>query len=163
MHSKIYQIAEEKIDGDNFITEQTFNFEGRDDFYDYCSDINEEERNNCIESLTKYLLPTGMFSLDTNEKDTLIYNGGVEEWKEEWVNKIHQKAQAITPENITEWIGEAYSLEKELLNPLDIGSRFVMDSYPSAVAQQSGDLKVMICGLKPGTKLHIGGVVDFHW
>ena len=86
-----------------------------------------------------------------------------QEWKEEWVNKIHQKAQAITPENITEWIGEAYSLEKELLNPLDIGSRFVMDSYPSAVAQQSGDLMVMICGLKPGTKLHIGGVVDFHW
>ena len=97
------------------------------------------------------------------EKDTLIYNGGAEEWKDNWVKLIHQKAKAITPENITEWIGEAYTLEKELLNPLDIGSRFVTDTFPSNDAQQSGDFMKMICGLEPGAKLYIGGVVDFHW
>ena len=69
----------------------------------------------------------------------------------------------VTPENITEWIGEAYTLEKELLNPLDIGSRFVTDTFPSNDAQQSGDFMKMICGLEPGAKLYIGGVVDFHW
>jgi hypothetical protein len=54
-------------------------------------------------------------------------------------------------------------LEKELLNPLDIGSRFVTDTFPSNDAQQSGDFMKMICGLEPGAKLYIGGVVDFHW
>jgi hypothetical protein len=160
MHSKIYQITEERIGEDNYITERTFD-EGRNDFYDYCADIDEDDRNYAIESLAKNLLPTGMFTIV--EKDTLIYNGGAEEWKDNWVKLIHQKAKAITPENITEWIGEAYTLEKELLNPLDIGSRFVTDTFPSNDAQQSGDFMKMICGLEPGAKLYIGGVVDFHW
>ena len=43
MHSKIYQITEERIDEDNYITERTFD-EGRNDFYDYCADIDEDDR-----------------------------------------------------------------------------------------------------------------------
>ena len=58
---------------------------------------------------------------------------------------------------------EAYTLEKELVNPLEVGSRFVTDAFPSTDAQQSGDFMKMICDLKPGTKIHIGGVVDFHY
>lgn len=104
-----------------------------------------------------------MFSLVDNENDTLIYNGGADEWKENWVKQIRQKALAITPQNVTDWIGEAYSLEKELVNPLEVGSRFVTDTFPSTDAQQSGDFMKMICSLKPGAKLYIGGVLDFHW
>lgn len=162
MHSKIYQITEERIDNENFITESTF-VDGRYDFYDYCDDITDDERKSAIDSLTMYLLPTGMFTLDENEKDTLIYNGGADEWKENWVRQIQQKAKAITTENVTEWIGETYALEKELVNPLDIGSRFVTCGYPFTDAQQSGDFMRIMCSLKPGTKLYIGGIIDFHW
>lgn len=162
MHSKIYQITEVRIDKDKFITECTF-IDERYDFYDYCADIDEDDRNHAIESLPKKLLPTGMFTLVADEKDTLIYNGGADEWKENWVKLINQKAKAITPENVTEWIGEAYTLEKELLNPLGIDSRFVTDTFPSNDVLQSGDFMKMICGLEPGAKLYIGAVVDFHW
>ena len=162
MHSKIYQITEERIENDNFITERTFD-DGHYDFYDYCAEITDEERKHAIDSLVKNLLPTGMFSLVDNENDTLVYNGGADEWKENWVKQIQLKALAITPQNVTDWIGEAYSLEKELVNPLDVGSRFVTDTFPSTDAQQSGDFMKMISSLRPGAKLYIGGVLDFHW
>lgn len=70
-----------KIDNENFITGCTFD-DGRYDFYDYCVDITDDERSYAIDSLAKYLLHTGMF-LDENEKDTVIYNGGADEWKED--------------------------------------------------------------------------------
>ena len=143
-------------------TERTFD-DGHYDFYDYCAEITDEDRLHAIDYLVKNLLPTGMFSLVDNENDTLIYNGGADEWKENWVKQIRQKALAITTQNVTDWIGEAYSLEKELVNPLEVGSRFVTDTFPSTDAQQSGDFMKMICSLKPGAKLYIGGVLDFHW
>lgn len=104
-----------------------------------------------------------MFILDENEKDTFIHKGGADEWKENYLKQIQLKAKAITPQNITEWIGEAYSLEKELVNPLHIGSRFVTGTFPYTDIQQSGDFMKMICDLKSGTKLYIGGMVDFHY
>ena len=113
MHSKIYQIAEERIDNENFITERTFD-DGSYDFYDYCADITDDERNYAIDFLARNLLPTGMFILDENEKNTLIYNGGADEWKEDWVKRIHQKIKAITAENVTEWIARLIHWRRNL-------------------------------------------------
>lgn len=105
MHSKIYQITEERIENDNFITERTFD-DSHYDFYDYCAEITDEERSQVIDSLVKNLLPTGMFSLVT-KMTNFVYNGGVDEWKENWVKQIQLKALAITPHRMlqTDWRG----------------------------------------------------------
>ena len=162
MHSTIFQITEEKIPKSDFIDESTFE-QGNYDFYDYCTDTQDDERMDAINNLVDRLLPTDMFSLDENDKNIIVYNGGAEDWKNKWVKRIQQKAKEITSQNVTESIGKIYHLEQELINPLDIGSRFVTENYQSSHAQQSGDFMKMICKLEPGTELYFGGILDFHW
>ena len=48
-------------------------------FYDYCANIDDEERKDEVGWLVEHALPKGMFSL-TGE-DTIRYEGGMERWK----------------------------------------------------------------------------------
>ena len=43
MHSKIFQITETRVDRDNYLNEDTLE-QGDGHYYDYCSEIDEEER-----------------------------------------------------------------------------------------------------------------------
>lgn len=162
MHSNIYQVSTEKISKDQFITEATFS-DCDYSFFDWCANLPEEEQEQAIDQLVDNLLPKGMFSRNSDEPRTIIYHGGADDWKRQWVERIHKRAEAITPENVTEWIGSTYRLEQELEDPLDIGSRFVTSDYESSDAQKSSELMKQICTLKPGTKLYIGGIIDYHW
>ncbi len=160
MHSTIFQIATEVIDKENFIDENIF-AQGDYSFYDYCGEISDDDRKSVIKSLVNNLLPSGMFTLSGD--DYLVYEGGINEWKEQWVARIHERAEAVSVSNITEGISAVYLLEKELKNPLDIGSRFCLESYPTSYAEESAELIKVICRLKPGDKLYVGGVLDYHW
>lgn len=162
MHSTIFQVATEKISEENFISERTF-FDGDYSFLDWCADIPKDEQEEVINQLLEDLLPKGMFSRDMTEPRTIIYHGGADIWRQKWVERIHEKANAITTENIMRWNGTAYHLELELTNPLDIGSRFVTTAFESSDAVKSGEFMQMVCSLQPNTKLYIGGIVDFHW
>ena len=61
MHSRIFQISTEQIDKENYLDENTLN-QGDDSFYDYCANIDDEERKEDIANLVNYL-PKGMFEL----------------------------------------------------------------------------------------------------
>ena len=62
MHSKIFQITETRVDKDNYLNEDTLE-QGDGHYYDYCSEIDEEERKFHIVNLVENILPKGMFDL----------------------------------------------------------------------------------------------------
>lgn len=98
MHSRIFQISTEPIDKENYLNEDTLQ-QGDGSFYDYCSEIDEENRKEDIANLVNYALPNGMFELISD--DTMRYNGGIEQWKEEYVANIKKRADALTAESQT--------------------------------------------------------------
>ena len=92
MHSRIFQISTEPIDKENYLNEDTLQ-QGDGSFYDYCSEIDEEDRKEDIANLVNHALPKGMFELISD--DTMRYNGGIEQWKEEYVANIKKRANAL--------------------------------------------------------------------
>ena len=160
MHSRIFQISTEPIDKENYLNEDTLQ-QGDGSFYDYCSEIDEENRKEDIANLVNYALPNGMFELISD--DTMRYNGGIEQWKEEYVANIKKRADALTADNMLEW-GSTYYLKQAVENPLDVAYHFYLDGdgRPS-FAEQSFAFMEFVCRLEPGTILYIGGVVDYHF
>ncbi len=161
MHSKIFQITEERPLKDNILNDRTLE-QGDGHYYDYCSEIDEKERKFHIDNLINNILPKGMFELVS--EDTIRYNGGADKWKETFVSVLQEKAKAVTTENCTLWIGEVYRLEKYLKNPLDTGYQFYMDGHcTNGEAEQSYEFLRVVSQLEPGTLLYIGGVIDYHF
>ena len=56
MHSKIFQITEERPLKDNILNDCTLE-QGDGHYYDYCSEIDEEERKSHIDNLINNILP----------------------------------------------------------------------------------------------------------
>ena len=161
MHSKIFQITENKVERDDYLDEDTLT-QGDGSFYDYCGNISEEDRKEMIASLVNHVLPTGMFRLVGD--DEMVYMGGADLWKEKWVNAIHDKALLVNTENVLDWIGAAYQLEKELENPLHTDFNFYLsEDNAQSYAEPSKEFMKMVCGLEKGTHLFIGGVIDYHF
>jgi hypothetical protein len=76
MHSKIFQITRTRVDKDDYMNEDTL-MQGDDSFFDYCAEIDDEERQYHIDNLVNNILPKGMFELVSD--DTIRYNGGTME------------------------------------------------------------------------------------
>ncbi|MFK2479844.1 hypothetical protein ACIXTT_23145, partial [Bacteroides fragilis] len=109
MHSRIFQISKMGIEKENYLNEDTLH-QGDGSFYDYCAEIDDEERKEDIRYLVNTALPKDIFELVGD--DTMRYIGGVEQWKENFVTNIRKKAEAITTENMLEFVGPVYQLEK---------------------------------------------------
>ena len=160
MHSRIFQISTEPIDKENYLNEDTLQ-QGDGSFYDYCSEIDEEDRKEDIANLVNHALPKGMFELISD--DTMRYNGGIEQWKEEYVANIKKRANALTADNMLEW-GSTYYLKQAVENPLDVAYPFLFGwRWLQSFAEQSFTFMEFVCRLEPGTILYIGGVVDYHF
>ena len=82
MHSKIFQITETRVSKDNYLNEDTLT-QGDDSFFDYCAEIDDEERQFHIDNLVNNILPKGMFELVSD--DTIRYKGGAERWREDFI------------------------------------------------------------------------------
>lgn len=161
MHSKIFQITQTRASKEDYLNENTLE-QGDGSYYDYCSEIDDEERKSHIANLVDNVLPKGMFELV--EDEIIRYNGGADKWKEEFVSGIQDKAKKVTVDNCTMWIGAVYQLEKYLRNPLDTSYQFYMDAQgASGYAEQSYEFLRTVGRLEPGTLLYIGGVVDYHF
>lgn len=160
MHSRIFQITKERVDKHSFLHENSLT-QGDGSYYDYCAKIDDEERKENIRCLVEGILPQGMFELTSD--DTIRYNGGIEQWKEEFVANIRKKAEAITAENMLEW-GPIYYLQQALKNPLDTDYMFYLDNAGwQSYAEQSFTFMEFVCTLEVGTTLYIGGVIDYHF
>lgn len=160
MHSRIFQISTTRVDKENYLNEDTLQ-QGDGSLYDYCAEVDDEERKQDIADLVEYALPKGMFELTSD--DTIRYNGGIEQWKEGVVADIHKKAEAITTENMLEYM-PIYNLKEALKNPLDTNYHFYLDGEGwQSFAEQSFAFMEFVCTLEPGTTLYIGGVIDYHF
>lgn len=160
MHSRIFQISTTRVEEDNYLNENTL-LQGDGIFYDYCAEIDNEERKQDIADLVEYALPKGMFELTSD--DTIRYKGSGEKWKEEFVANIRKKAEVITTENMLEW-GPVYYLKQALNNPLNTDYHFYLDGEGcQSYAEQSFAFMKFVSTLEPGTTLYIGGVIDYHF
>lgn len=158
MHSSIFQISTMPIDKESYLNEDTL-YQGEGSYYDYCVNINDEGRREEIADLIK-TLPKGMFELIS--EDTMRYNGGVEQWKEEYIDYIRKKVEVLTVENIFEW-RNIYYLRQAVENPLRTDYHFYLDGDGcQSFAEKSFAFMQFVCDLEPGTILYIGGVVDYH-
>lgn len=158
MHSTLFQIATSPIEEENLLTENSIPFgEGTD--LDYLDERTDKARLELIKVLVDEVMPHGMFIIEG--EDQLVYQGGYQEWAEKWVKDIHEKARAVTVENVTEWIGPAYQLQKAVENPFDCGTRFCIDG--DTAPEQSAVLMATVARMKKGDSLYIGSVFNFHW
>ena len=160
MHSRVFQISTEPILKENYLNEDTLN-QGDNAFYDYCANIDEDERKEDIAYLVNETLPKGMFELVGD--DTMRFNGGVEQWKEEYIANIKKSVEALTVENMLEW-SSTYYLKEAINNPLDTAYHFYLDGEGwQNYAEQSFAFMRFVSELEPGTILYIGGVIDYHF
>lgn len=81
MHSKIYQIAEQPIGPENYITESDF-YENSSDFADYVADMDEEDQEECIADLASGWLE-GIFEVNGRELTVLDSTDFLNEWAKE--------------------------------------------------------------------------------
>lgn len=72
-----------------------------------------------------------MFSNGYDET-TLVYQGGFEQWKREWVERIQTKAAKVNTENVMNFCGEVFQLETELQNPLDTDAQCDIPFCPNS-------------------------------
>ena len=161
MHSTIFQITKTRVEKENFLNEDTL-MQGDNSHFDYCAEMDDKVRKEEIDYLVNHILPKGMFELTS--EDTILYKGGADKWKEDFVSEIRKKAEAITPDKVQDWIGRVYQLEKFLKDPLDTGYWFYTDAEGvQSYAEQSYEFLREVCDLEPDTTLYIGGVIDYHF
>ena len=161
MHSTIFQITKTRVEKENFLNEDTL-MQGDNSHFDYCAEMDDKVRKEEIDYLVNHILPKGMFELTS--EDTILYKGGADKWKEDFVSEIRKKAEAITPDKVQDWIGPVYQLEKFLKDPLDTGYWFYTDAEGvQSYAEQSCEFLREVCDLEPDTTLYIGGVIDYHF
>lgn len=72
MHSLIFQITEERISETGLLTEDTIDVMNSD-LMDFCTEIDEDKRNEGIKDLVERVLPPGMFTI--KDKNQLVFNG----------------------------------------------------------------------------------------
>lgn len=161
MHSTIFQITKTRVEKENFLNEDTL-MQGDNSHFDYCAEMDDKVRKEEIDYLVNHILPKRMFELTS--EDTILYKGGADKWKEDFVSEIRKKAEAITPDKVQDWIGPVYQLEKFLKDPLDTGYWFYTDAEGvQSYAEQSYEFLREVCDLEPDTTLYIGGVIDYHF
>ena len=161
MHSTIFQITKTRVEKENYLNEDTL-MQGDNSHFDYCAEMDDEVRKEAIDYLVTHILPKGMFELTS--EDTILYKGGADKWKEDFVSEIRKRAEAITPDKVQDWIGPVYQLEKYLKDPLGTSYWFYTDEEGVQLyAEQSYEFLREICDLEPGTTLYIGGVIDYHF
>lgn len=159
MHATIFQITRNRIVDNSCILDENTLTQGETGHIDCCTSISESNRKSRIKELVEHYLPKGMFSLVAD--DTLRYEGGYREWLADWVKDIQEKAAAVTAENVTDWIGARYQLEKCIRSPLDSAILFYGDDEGcERFPEHSGDFMTGLKGISEGDMLYIGGVLD---
>lgn len=96
--------------------------------------------------------------------EAIVYQGGFTTWRKSCLELLRAKTADINEEdNIMEWIGPSYQLQKATVNPLGCGSYFVTEASGGyGTAERSRDLMLMVGKLETGAKLYIGAILGYH-
>lgn len=161
MRSIIYQIARAPIGKEEYVDVDNV-YAGEFVSIDYVYELDDEKRKEAITMLVDNILPKGLFTLNEDEC-SLTYMGGLNQWKQNHIDRLIGIAKTLTPKNVLKYFGPLYDIQKSLINPLNTTSIFVMDTEAnSGTAEKSGELMCMLDYLKVGDKIYIGEVFGYH-
>lgn len=105
--------------------------------------------------------PKGMFGYSGGNE--VIYKGGCEELIKKWVEEIQQAALELNETNILKWPGRS-GLMYLLNDPVNCGYKyFLCEDRDQDFAEDPFAFVELLSELKPGTKLYIGGLLDYHY
>ena len=157
MHADIIQITKVRVEDYAVLDENTIEPHG---IIVYTQNISEESRKKTIKWFAQ--LVGDMF--DLVGEDELVYNGGLDAFKEKWVQRIKDAAEKVTTENVLDWIGARYQLEKIVKNPLKTSTLFYFDEEGcNNYAEDSEEFITFVSKLNVGDHIFIGGIVDYHF
>ncbi|NLW24677.1 MAG: hypothetical protein GXY91_05485 [Clostridia bacterium] len=149
MHSRIFQLSDEKINKDDFITEENFY---EDSFIgsvaDYVSD--NIDRKEDIKWLMSCLEPYGV-KLDKEEESIVFPKGFKQRYFEERFKKFKETVNGMTLNDFCDSI-KAWQLSQIIEKKFDF---YIYVSYPQP-------LDDFIRDLEEEKKYFIGGIVDYH-
>ena len=161
MHSRIFQVSTSPILVDERDTPCCF-YENSSDYADYIGDaIEGKERKDDIKSLAETL--GDLFDLDKTGR-CLVYKGGMDEFKREWAETIRKAAEEVTGDNILE-SSPRYTV-RMICNEthLSCSYRFKIEGWTSYAAPMDDLIEwIAYKKFKPGKKLYIGAVIDYHF
>jgi hypothetical protein len=157
MHAAIYQITERELSRSEFINEYTF-LDNLPDGADYVGTISAYEEEPYIGWLEGAL--KGVFERNGREL-TFV---GVEPFLKEWAAKIKESADGLSAEffdSVTLYLHKCLC-ERTHRN---IDSLIYSGENRQGQTETFGEfIQSLSCGyIKPGDKLYIGGIVDFHY
>lgn len=158
MHARIYQISLENKCQDDWITE--FSITESDMGYlgiDYASPSTSREKD--LEWL-KECLPTDMFLMEGNE--ITILNDGTETL----TNVFERIKEYVNGIDIDEYVNDMtffeYRIKAKSRDILDISHLFFTDGW-SDYPTYSTEFVRYCHTLKPGTKIYVNGILDYHF
>lgn len=132
--------------------------QGEGKYIDYCEGISAEERETALEGLLT-LLPDGVLQHGSN--NTLLYAGGLPDWRQEMVDKVKAYAALLDKGNIA---STRANIRHAFTNPLDTDYEFYFDAEDGQDwSDDSTGLLYWLEGLKPQTVLYVGGIVKYHY
>lgn len=159
MHSKIFQITENLLSSEEYVTAETF-YDNLPPMADYVSDLTEREAETCMMCLLDSALD-GIFIRDGRELTFL----GINQFVEEWITQIKESAQTMNIETFRDLstlyrhISLCNKTHREIESLIYYGADQEASADPFGVFIRH----LYTANIKPGTKFYIGGVVDFHW
>ncbi len=159
MLSTIYQISTKPIQEDDLLDRDLIS-EGDEVNISYIKKPCDV-RSKYVAYLVNKVLPEGMFH--ATDDNTLIYNGGYENWLETQCQKIKALSYYLNPANPKDCKYTFYSLRRALVNPLETSDLFVTFFHDGVgVAERSSEIMNIIRDLKKGDKLYIGSIFTYH-
>lgn len=156
MHAKIFQLSRKPIEPDNYVTPGYFENDIFDDA-DYIGDsvTDPTERKMWIEAMVNTLHP--LFSL---EDETLVYQG-CETLLTKWIGEIKEKASHLNTNN---FFDEAARLIRMVQKThVFSGSKFYIADWCDEAVNPFDLIEYCKKKLKPGERLYIGSIIDYHY
>lgn len=156
MHSCIFQVSAEPIKECDYISPCLF-YENCGDFADYIGDpITGDDRLDNI----RYIFESfgDMFNVD---KDVITFNGlgsFVKEWNE-YIRELSSKLDDNEYKDRNIWMIRNACKETHL----EICSRFLIEEWNGWAGPASDLIGFLQYRVKPGDKLYIGAVIDYHF
>lgn len=156
MHSRIYQLSREPLNADDFIHEIDFEEGDWEYWADYIDDCLGDQLDD---EYPNFPFLNEDYKMFTRDGDCLTYLG------DDTINEIWKKA---IEEKYNDMISDftnaqkKWNLKKELIQPFT-RARFWMSNWCEYADVSSEFFNYCHGYLKPGDKLYLGNVLDFHW
>ena len=156
-HYKIFQITEQELSREEYITEDSFEYHNICDFADGVCNLDEDEEEQALKSLDKIL--KGVFK----RKGRKLTYLGAEEFVNDWIAYMKTKMAELDNQNIKEF-SNLFNLKcMTEYTHRNYEDRFYLGEDGEAFADSLGEfVRDIYTYNKKGDVFYVGGIVDFH-